>query len=981
MSDAASPVPDKFAHLFEKAQQQPAAYKRSVSPRLRVILYVVFVLFALLSANGIYLGAITFLGWFNATSYENLFYQLMFLVHLGLGLLLITPVVVFGTFHMLAARNRRNRRAVRVGYALFGISLAILVSGLLLMQFGDHPLVAGNKRRIIYWAHVLTPLGAVWLYWLHRLSGPRIKWGVGGKIAVVSGLLISGLMAMTLYDPRTVGVSPKDGEKYFMPSLARTSDGKFIPAHVLQNDKYCMECHKDVYDGWFHSAHHFSSFNNQAYLATIRETREVAMKQDGNVQATRFCAGCHDPVPFFTGAFDDPKFDDRSHPTAHAGITCTVCHAIEAVGPDRANLDMPASERSRTTQGNADYVITQPQHYPFVYSTNPLLMWVNRTLVKSKPAFHKAEMLKPFHKTEQFCGSCHKVHLPGELTKYKDFLRGQNHYDSFLLSGVSGHGAQSFYYPEKAKANCNSCHMPSQKSNDFGADPDPALDNALAVKDHLFPGANTALPFWNGQDSIIKRQQDFMKNSLRVDLFGIREDGNINGKLTAPLRPAIPTLEPGKSYLLETVIRTLTLGHHFTQGTVDSNEVWLEVVLRSGDRVLGSSGTVDETREVDPWSHFVNVFMLDRNGNRIDRRNAQDIFTPMYNHQIPPGAGQTVHYKFVVPQGLTAPITATVKLNYRKFDKRYVDYIARQLTDNETVKLPGEQSGDVYPNPLPISVLAEDSITLPVAGVTAEIPEQKRDIPPWQRWNDYGIGMLLKGKAELKQAEEAFAEVEKLNRPDGPVNIARALLLEGDLDGATAALQRASTMKEPARAWVVSYFSGLVDRQQGNLARAAESLRKVLSTKIPSTGFDFSRDYRVRNELGQVLIDLAQQADSTGDKALAKSRYEEAKEAFLGVLKEDLEDVTAHTNLALIYAELGDEPAAEQHRSLQLKYKVDETAEGIAKQKGRPMYPAADKAAEDLVIYDLQRTDPSQPATEPPAAKQSLHSNEDTKAR
>ena len=39
---------------------------------------------------------------------------------------------------------------------------------------------------------------------------------------------------------------------------------------------------------------------------------------------------------------------------------------------------------------------------------------------------------------------------------------------------------------------------------------------------------------------------------------------------------------------------------------------------------------------VDPYSHFINVYMLDRNGNRIDRRNAQDIFVPLYNKQIPP---------------------------------------------------------------------------------------------------------------------------------------------------------------------------------------------------------------------------------------------------------------------------------------------------------------------------------------------------------
>ena len=29
--------------------------------------------------------------------------------------------------------------------------------------------------------------------------------------------------------------------------------------------------------------------------------------------------------------------------------------------------------------------------------------------------------------------------------------------------------------------------------------------------------------------------------------------------------------------------------------------------------------------QVDPWAHFVNAYLLDRYGNRIDRRNAQDI--------------------------------------------------------------------------------------------------------------------------------------------------------------------------------------------------------------------------------------------------------------------------------------------------------------------------------------------------------------------
>ena len=102
----------------------------------------------------------------------------------------------------------------------------------------------------------------------------------------------------------------------------------------------------------------------------------------------------------------------------------------------------------------------------------------------------------------------------------------------------------------------------------------------------------------------------------------------MDAPLTAPIRPSIPTLEPGETYLFEVVIRTLKLGHLFTQGTADSNQVWMDVEVRDEEGVLGRSGSMDESRRVDPWSHFVNVYMLDKDGNRIDRRNAAEHFHP-----------------------------------------------------------------------------------------------------------------------------------------------------------------------------------------------------------------------------------------------------------------------------------------------------------------------------------------------------------------
>ena len=60
------------------------------------------------------------LEWLRGETYQNWFYLAMFLVHLVLGLLLVLPVIFFGLFHMKNARNRPNRRAVYVGFALFG---------------------------------------------------------------------------------------------------------------------------------------------------------------------------------------------------------------------------------------------------------------------------------------------------------------------------------------------------------------------------------------------------------------------------------------------------------------------------------------------------------------------------------------------------------------------------------------------------------------------------------------------------------------------------------------------------------------------------------------------------------------------------------------------------------------------------------------------------------------------------------------------
>ena len=929
-------------------------YRKVVGPRLKPLLALVFGLFAVLAANAVYLTAVRVLEAVTGNTYQNWFFMNMFLLHLVLGILFVVPVVVFGVAHIRNAHNRPNRRAVRVGYALFVTALVLLVSGLVLTRVEGVIVVKDPTiRSVAFWLHVAAPLVAAWLFVLHRLAGKKINWVIGRRWAIAALVLGVVMVALQAQDPRAWNVAgPESGETYFFPSLARTATGDFIPASVLENDAYCQECHADTHEQWSYSMHRFSSFNNPPYLFSVNETRRVALERDGNVQASRFCAGCHDPVVFFSGRFDDPEFDPEKDPTGQAGITCTVCHAMTHVNSPR---------------GNADYTIEEPIHYPFAFSENRILAYLNRQLVKAKPELHKKTFLKPLHKTAEFCATCHKVHLPEELNGYK-WLRGQNHYDSWLLSGVSGHGVASFYYPPEAETNCNDCHMPLMPSDDFGAQ--RFADNEpLSVHGHLFPSANTAIPHLLDFPSWVNEShEDFSAGPdaehpdrtgiARVDLFGLRKNGEVDGELIAPLRPNIPPLEAGETYLLETVIRTTGVGHHLTQGTTDSNELWLEVKVTTPNpetgepTVLAHSGALGEGNAVDPWAHFVNTYMLDREGQRIDRRNAQDIFVPLYSHQIPPGAGEVVHYRLDVPDSVREPVTIHAALHYRKFDTTFMRYIY----------------GPEYQNDLPIMTLAQDRLVLPVAaGNLGPLGQEVEfnppsDVPEWERFNDYGIGLLRKGRGrgQLRQAEEAFERVEQLGRPEGPLNLARVYLEQGSVqERAVAALERAAAFEPPAPEWSVLWFGAQVDKQNGFLDEAIEKMRNILdasSEEMRRRSFDFSRDYRLLDELGQTLFERAKLERGEARASSRREYLERAESMFVRVLEIDPENVSAHYNLNQLYRQLGQEEKAAEHLASYQKYKPDDNARGRAIAIARAQYEAADHAADAVVIYDLTRT-------------------------
>src|SRR5581483_4198265 len=279
------PISNPVVVIKKRAVAPAAPYVPAIGPRLRVLLYVVFAGFAFLGATGIYLVVITLMNRVNTDQlYTTPFTFWMLIAHIAVGVVGVAPFLVFGLAHWWTARKRSNRVAVRLGVILFLLGIVIIVSGFALIQIEGLPqLPTGSiSRNVSYFAHLLIPVAAIFAYIAHRRAGPAIKWKYGKYWGAVVAVVVGGMAVAHVVDPEKFGrEGPAEGMQYFFPSEARTADGKFISERALMTDEYCKKCHADIYNDNLHSAHKFSSFNNPAYLFSIKETRKVALERDG----------------------------------------------------------------------------------------------------------------------------------------------------------------------------------------------------------------------------------------------------------------------------------------------------------------------------------------------------------------------------------------------------------------------------------------------------------------------------------------------------------------------------------------------------------------------------------------------------------------------------------------------------------------------------------------------------------------------------
>lgn len=882
-----------------------------------------------------------------AAAAPTVFYMGNVLVHVVLG----AVVVAVGLALLLRDSEFRHSRSAQLSMTAlviaFGFAAELMRRGNLL------------EARWVLVAHIIA--GAVAVVALVPLarrlakqSGGSRRFGAAYQIATFLLLIVPAAAAMwtaahpnpadRIVNPAIAPLSMHEEgggpRSPFFPSAAQTNTGGIIPSDFFLDSERCGECHADIYAQWQGSAHRFASFNNQFYRKSIEYMQSVA-----GTQSSKWCAGCHDHAVFFNGRFDQPIAGQIDTPEAQAGLACTSCHAIEKVD---------------SSMGNGGFTIAYPPLHRLASSRQPMIRAMDRLLTYLDPEPHRRTFMKPFMRLDsaEFCAACHKVHLDMPVNDYR-WIRGFNEYDNWQASGVSGQGARSFYYPDKPQT-CADCHMPRVASLDAGRH----LDGT--VHSHRFPGANTALPFVNHDAEQMKVTTDFLTSGfVTVDIFAaspiddaaagtpmvrrtpdapqamssfaVGEEADISapvvirevGEVAAPLDRAAPIVRPGSTVRLDVVVRTRRIGHFFPGGTVDAFDVWLELQgTDSTGRVIFWSGQVeDEGRgAVEPGAHFYRSYQLDAHGNPIDKRNAWQTRSLLYVRLIPPGAADVAHYRVRIPEDAVGPIAFTARLQYRKFSHAYTRFAyagqpvpgqSETMTGKgfddrqfsfDPADIPANVSGrikDRIPD-LPITTLATATASLRVGDrSTVTVWQPVVDLQSRERWNDWGIGLLLQG--DLRGAGYAFAQVTKAEPgyADGWLNVARALIQEGETEAAKPFIAEALTRNNTLGR--IHFFKAMIEKADGDFPAALSSLERVAR--------EYPRDRVVLNQMARILF--------------LDRRYADALATLDRVAQVDPEDVQMHYTAMLAARGLGDNARAAREETLFLRFKADESAQAI----------------------------------------------------
>ncbi len=612
------------------------------------------------------------------------FNQVGVILHTVFGLIWMVAFIWYAARHWWIRFRGNFNHVLLLGYIGTGLIVMCVISGVWLTA------EALFAYRITYgWSniHLWCGFGLIFavvahlaVIWNRRLdlapSATKLRF-VAVTIAAAALFLVGQSITTAMIGETALNNQFPQGyrfpfgeEKPFAPSLGHTeSNGAYDPESLL-GSKSCGRsgCHEQILAEWEPSAHRYASSD-----IVFQEVQKLMIKDIG-AEATRYCAGCHDPVALFSGA-KNTGASQLTSVGAEEGVSCISCHAI-------VQTDV---------RGNGDYTITQPDRYLGAYAEGALAREVSDFLIRAYPRKHKASFSRGLYKTAEYCAACHKQFIDEKVNKI-GWAQLQNQYNNWRESRWNQEGNP------KRTISCRECHMPLVESSDPAAG-DISDYNRNAEdgthRSHRFLAANQVMPLLlelPGAEEQVELTEKWLRGEIEVPEIAHKWKTGpvIRLDLAAP-----ETVTPGQQVEVRLVLTNNKTGHGFPTGPLDMIRSWVEFTVRDeSGNVIYETGKPDANGMLSADTLVYRADGIDRFGKDIDRHNLWDMIGVRFKRSLFAGMKDSELYSFICPElkgsvagsgredtariGFSATkrprwLTMTADLMYQKADAAFMD--------------------------------------------------------------------------------------------------------------------------------------------------------------------------------------------------------------------------------------------------------------------------------------------------------------------
>ncbi|HUY13437.1 MAG TPA: multiheme c-type cytochrome [Terriglobia bacterium] len=599
--------------------------------------------------------------------------QMAVLLHTAFGLLLVIPLAFWQLSHWLATRKARWRFRKFCAYAGFWSIAVTTLSGIVvsweavfslnISHFWDRTHLWSGLAAIPFLAvHVWPGAKTIVIHEdLHEPAGTPVNLSPGRRrMWVLAGgttgalLVILGVVAAVYRAPEythyklPAGYKMPYGKDPFAPSMTTTESGGPVAPELLAGSKSCgaAGCHTGIYQEWRASAHRWAS--EDIFFQAI----QGAMIKEAGAPATRYCAGCHDPVSLLS-AYKNASASIEA-PGFKEGDSCIACHAMRRVD----------------VQGNGNYVWGPPKPYLFEHRQAGYALAVAHFLIRAYPRQHDKDYDLALAKKPESCASCHKQFIDKQIN-HVGWVQLQNQYDDWRMGKWNTS-------PDPAhRLRCQQCHMYYvTASNPAMADPyDRLVGLGLKHRNHWFAAANQVIPETiHSPDAAAQTERvvQWLKGEKYIpEIASIWPKGPV-----IPIKVvAAEPFRPGSPAEFRVVLSNNKAGHSFPTGPLDLIRAWVEVkVSDSTGRVLFHSGELTAQGHVEPGTFVLKAVGVNPQGQEITRHDLWHYIGAQWKRAIFPGYSDMYEYKFNVPRNAPTPLTITARLRYRKANQYFMDF-------------------------------------------------------------------------------------------------------------------------------------------------------------------------------------------------------------------------------------------------------------------------------------------------------------------